>query len=76
MTKENKILDSEIKEFKNYCVDFYHNKYGIYPIATEKEIYEAVNVFLMLTGIEKIQFDSFDREKVRYILNNEENFKL
>lgn len=69
MTKENKILISEIKEFQNYCIDFYHIKYGIYPIATPKEIKDAIKVFLMLNDCSTIELDTIDREKVRTILN-------
>lgn len=69
MTKENKILISEIKEFEKYCIDFYDIKCGIYPIATAKEIKEAIKVFLMLYDLSTIDFDSLDRERVRTILN-------
>ena len=69
MIKENKILNSDIKEFEKYCVDFYHIKYGIYPIATPKQIREAIKVFLLLNDFSNIELDTIDREKVRTILN-------
>ena len=69
MIKENKILNSDIKEFEEYCVDFYHIKYGIYPIATPKQIREAIKVFLLLNDFSNIELDTIDREKVRTILN-------
>lgn len=69
ITKENKILISEIKEFQKYCIDFYHIKYGVYPIATPKQIKDAIKVFLMVNDMSTIKFDSVDREKVRTILN-------
>lgn len=69
MTKENKNLISEIKEFQKYCIDFYHIKYGVYPIAKPKQIKEAIKIFLMLYDLSTIQFDSVDRERVRTILN-------
>ena len=68
MTKENKILNSDINEFQKYCIEFYHIKFGIYPIATPKQIKEAIKVFLMLNDFNSIEFDSVDREKVRTIL--------
>ena len=69
MTDDNKSLDLEIKSFENYCVDFYDDTFGIYPIATEQEIKEAIKVFLMINDFKGIEFDSVDREKVRTILN-------
>ena len=69
MTKENKILKSEIKEFEKYCINFYDVNFGIYPIATRKKIKQAIKIFLVLNNLSTIEFNSVDREKVRTILN-------
>ena len=69
MIKENKTLSAEIKEFQDYCIQFYHIKYGIYPIATPKQIKDAIKVFLLLNDFSNIELDTIDREKVRTILN-------
>lgn len=69
MNNQNRILKNEISEFKKYLSSFYSVNGGIYPIATLEELEEALNIFLMTTNIEKIEFDSVDREKVRTILN-------
>ena len=69
MIKENKILNSDIKEFEEYCINFYHIRYGIYPIATPKQIKDAIKVFLLLNDFSNIELDTIDREKVRTILN-------
>ena len=69
MNNQNRILKKEITEFKRYLSSFYSVNEGIYPIATQEELEEGLNIFLMTTNIEKIEFDSMDREKVRKILN-------
>tara|TARA_R100001460_G_scaffold36405_2_gene69850 strand:- start:317 stop:529 length:213 start_codon:yes stop_codon:yes gene_type:complete len=69
MNNKNRILKNEISEFKKYLSSFYDVNGGIYPIATQEELEEGLNIFLMTTNIEKIEFDSVDREKVRKILN-------
>ena len=40
LNKSIKIND--IIEFKNYCYEFYNINYGIYPIATNQEIDNAI----------------------------------
>lgn len=57
-----------ISEFYTYCNEFYNDETGIYPIATEKRIVEAVNQYLESKPLSQIYFDSFDRECVRKII--------
>ena len=59
-----------IAEFVVYVTLFYNDKDGIYPIATKKRIKEAVNIYIE----SQIYFDSFDREKVRAII--EPSYKI
>jgi len=69
MTQHNKLFLLNIQHFEKYCIDFCHIEYGIYPIATTKEIKNAIKVFLLLNDLSTIEFDTIDREKVRKILN-------
>lgn len=69
MKQHDNILLLNINQFTEYCIEFYHIKYGIYPIATPKQIKEAIKVFLMVNDMSVIEFDTVDREKVRTILN-------
>jgi hypothetical protein len=58
----------EIKRFKKYCNDFYNIKYGVYPIATTREISKAVDKYICKPKHWSLEFDSMDREQVREIL--------
>jgi len=60
---------NEIIEFKNYCYEFYNINYGIYKIATNKEIDNAIMKYFFISNYKDIDFDSIDRENVRIILN-------
>tara|TARA_R100000664_G_scaffold33927_1_gene52845 strand:+ start:3278 stop:3592 length:315 start_codon:yes stop_codon:yes gene_type:complete len=60
-------LNKDIKQFKNYCNDFYNINKGVYKIATLEEITNAINIYLWcFDGV--IEFDSIDRENVRQII--------
>ena len=62
-------LIAEIKNFYEYCYNFYNNKNGVYPIATKKEIIEAVNTYITQANKPwNLEFDSMDREQVRVII--------
>tara|TARA_R100000951_G_scaffold70362_1_gene59302 strand:+ start:170 stop:430 length:261 start_codon:yes stop_codon:yes gene_type:complete len=67
LNKSIKIND--IIEFKNYCYEFYNINYGIYPIATNIEIDNAIMKYFYISNYKDIDFDSLDRENVRIILN-------
>ena len=58
----------EIKDFQIYVWEFYNNKNGIYPIANNFEIQDAVMKYIEKKPLTEIEFDSYDREKVREIL--------
>jgi hypothetical protein len=61
---------SELKQFIGYCNEFYNKQYGIYPIATSEVIAGAITKYIntsTILGID-VQFDSIDRERVRYII--------
>jgi hypothetical protein len=60
----------EIAEFVDYCISFYDEKEGLEPIASKKQIRDAVYKYIMTTENE-IVFDSLDREGVRMILQPE-----
>lgn len=60
----------EILHFVEYCNEFYNENDGLYPIASKEEIREAVTQYVMSTE-EELYFDSFDRERVRMILQPE-----
>ena len=57
----------QVLEFASYCNNFYNERDGIYPIATKKEITDAVVEYLFQLESE-CQFDSIDREGVRGVL--------
>jgi hypothetical protein len=59
---------TELQSFITYCNDFYNIEYGVYPIATSEEIEAAIGEYLTSPHQVDIQFDSFDREQVRYII--------
>lgn len=62
---------TEIPKFLEYCYSFYSNdpKHdAVYPIATPERIELAVNNYLDRKPLNAIEFDSFDREKVREII--------
>jgi hypothetical protein len=58
----------DIKEFYEYVWKFYNLKTGLYPIATDERIQEAVNQYLESKPLGEIYFDTFDREQVRGII--------
>jgi hypothetical protein len=62
------ILSTDIHEFTQYCNKFYNIETGIYPVATKKDIIKAVAQHISRTNGKDLHFDSFDREKVREIL--------
>ena len=57
-----------IAEFHQYVQSFYNKIDGVYPIATVERIYQAVNEYLESKPISQIEFDSFDREEVRILI--------
>jgi hypothetical protein len=59
---------TELNLFIEYCNDFYNIKTGMYPVATKKEIINAIGTYLTEPHELDIQFDSIDRENVRMIL--------
>jgi len=61
-------LITKIQEFVEYCKDFYNDKTGIYPIATNEEIENAVFQFMVNPKVISVDFDSHDREQVREII--------
>lgn len=61
----------EIKLFHEYVWLFYNLESGLYPIATDKRIQEAVNQYLESKPLSQIYFDSLDRESVRQIIQPE-----
>ena len=61
----------EIKLFHEYVWLFYNLESGLYPIATDKRIQEAVNQYLESKPLGQIYFDSLDRESVRQIIQPE-----
>jgi hypothetical protein len=62
------ILATDIIEFIDYCNEFYNIETGIYPVATKNDIVKAVGQYIAKTNGNDIYLDSFDREKVREIL--------
>jgi len=65
---------SDLNLFIEYCNDFYNKKTGMYPIASRKEIINAIGEYLTEAHEFDIQFDSIDREKVREILEPNYNY--
>ena len=72
-TKRRQLIKSikinDIIEFKNYCYKFYNINYGVYPIATNRDIDHAIMKYFFISNYKDIEFDSIDRENVRIILN-------
>jgi len=68
------ITDREKERFTDYVNDFYNENYGLYPIASSEEIDEAIEEYFISVeageGIEWGGGDSFDRETVRTILDD------
>ena len=64
----------EIKEFQIYVWEFYNDRDGIYPIANSIQIQDAVMKYMESKLLTEIEFDSFDREEVRAIL--QPNYKM
>ena len=62
---------NEIQTFYKYLTDFYSKDGGIYPIATNERILEAMNEYLESKPLGQIYFDSLDRESVRKIIEPE-----
>ena len=58
----------DLRDFNEYCIQFYHEVHGIYPIASTEQIEAAIGEYLTQPHSYEIQFDSIDREKVREIL--------
>ena len=58
---------SEVLGFIEYCNEFYNEQDGIYPLASKKEITDAVVEYLFQLESE-CQFDSIDREGVRGVI--------
>ena len=65
---------TDLNLFIEYCNDFYNKKTGMYPIASRKEIINAIGEYLTEPHEYEIQFDSIDREKVREILEPSYNW--
>ena len=61
-------LVKDILKFQAYCLSFYNDQDGVYPIATKERVIQAVDQYLRETPLGQIYFDSFDREKVRTII--------
>jgi hypothetical protein len=64
----------DLNEFIQYCNDFYNEYYGEYRIASSEQIEAAIGEYLTEPHEHEIQFDSFDREKVREILEPSYNW--
>jgi hypothetical protein len=62
-----KYLDS-LQFFYEYCSAFYNNEDGVYPLASVKEIGDAIDEYLSDKKLGDIAFDSHDRWYVREIL--------
>ena len=61
-------LINQIKDFYQYCNDFYNEEYGVYKIASERDINFAVDKYIKSKKAFDIEFDSIDREQVRLII--------
>lgn len=64
----DKFFTRELLSFITYVESFYAKGRGIYPIATELEIHTAIVELMETYPIDKIEFDSLDRERVRAII--------
>ena len=62
------IKGNDIKNFIDYCNEFYNIETGIYPVATKEDIKKAIAQYMCKTNGKDIHFDSLDRERVREIL--------
>ena len=69
MRVEKRSFFEDLREFNEYCNEFYNINYGIYPIASSEQIEAAIGEYLTQPHEYEIQFDSIDREKVREILD-------
>ena len=71
MTNIDKITNVLV-DFITYVDDFYNAKSGLYPIngMTDKMVLNAVQKYIA-TNAESFCGDSVDREKVRYIILND-----
>jgi hypothetical protein len=58
----------EIPKFYTYVLEFYDEETGIYPIASPQDIRAAINYYLETKELKSIEFDSIDRENVRFLL--------
>ena len=58
----------KIPIFYEYVREFYDEETGIYPIASPQDIRAAINYYLETKELKSIEFDSVDRENVRYLL--------
>lgn len=61
----------DLTTFIEYCNDFYNIHHGIFKIATEEEIEDAVYQYMTQPTNIEILFDTTDRERVREILQPE-----
>lgn len=62
---------NEIPQFKSLVLSFYSNDpehQALYPIATPERIHQAINIYLESKPLGAIMYDSFDREKIREII--------
>ena len=62
----------KINEFQEYVLSFYNNVDGIYPIATKEFIIQHINIYLETLPLGHI-FDSLDRERIRFQMEEEMN---
>ena len=53
MTLKHQELEHEIQYFQNYCIEFYNDSNGIFPIAKRNDILNAINIF-SLQQIKKV----------------------
>tara|TARA_R110000772_G_scaffold62600_2_gene140682 strand:- start:2199 stop:2429 length:231 start_codon:yes stop_codon:yes gene_type:complete len=63
----------KINEFQEYVLSFYNNVDGIYPIATKEFIIQHINFYLETLPLGHIHFDSLDRERIRFQMEEEMN---
>jgi len=63
----------KINEFQEYVLSFYNNVDGIYPIATKEFIIQHINFYLESLPLSQICFDSLDRERIRFQMEEEMN---
>jgi len=63
----------KINEFQEYVLSFYNNVDGIYPIATKEFIIQHINFYLETLPLGHVCFDSVDRERIRFQMEEEMN---